>query len=146
VTFGPPLLLLFAYPATPMSDVDPLLAGAAGAALVALSLSIAVALDAWRDLKYVRKAGIGDGRLRIAKTEFRFEAARVTVCALLLAVALSATVASAYRPPGIEPWARAAFLASFVVISLDGLSALRYRVWLRASYDPPSDHPRRDLP
>jgi hypothetical protein len=123
-------------------DVDPFLAAAVGAAVVALCLSLGVAVDAYRDFVYVRREGIGNGRRRIARTEFGFEVARVTVAALLLWVALAATNASAYRPSTISVGSRLAFVAAFVVISLDGLAALRYRVWLRASYDIPSDHPR----
>jgi hypothetical protein len=134
--------VLLAASSPSAGQVDPILAAATGAAIVAVALSIAVAIDALRDLREVIRLGIGDGRRRIARTEFQFEVARTTVAGLLLLVAWTATM-NDRQPSTIGVLARLAFLSAFVVISLDGLAALRYRVWLRASYDSPSDHPKK---
>ncbi len=133
-----------------LETVDPWYAGAVGAAMVALLVALAVAHDAYRDLTYVRRLGIGNGRLRIARTELRFEIARTVVVALLGIAAIATTILTAGRGPvDLEPLAfapRITLLSAFLVIVWDGIEALRYRAWLRSTYAPPARTPATVAP
>lgn len=129
-----------------LEAVDPWYAASVGAAVIALVVAIVVARDAYLDLLYVRRLGIGNGRLRIAKTELRFEIARTSMVALLTVTASAAAFLRAddlaHGPvPLLELAPRIGLLGAFVVIVWDGLEALRYRAWLRSSYVPPRDAP-----
>lgn len=122
--------------------VDPYFAGASGAALVALGVSIFVLRDAFLDLKAVQAAKIGNGRLRIARTELRFEITRTVVVALLATTSISA----AFTAAGIgrvltwlELVPRTGMVLALAVIAIDAVSALRYRYWLRQTFHP--EHP-----
>lgn len=124
---------------TIIPELDPYFAGAFGAGLVALAVAAFVLRDAYLDLQAVKAAGIGNGRLRIATTELRFEIARTVVVACLTVTAAAAAFTAAgigddLTPLQIVP--RLGLLTAIVVIVLDGLAALRYRAWLRETFHP----------
>lgn len=130
---------------TLFADVDPFYAAASGAALIAIIVAALVLRDALLDLRAVKAAGIGNGRLRVVRTEVRFELHRLILVALVGSAALGATVLT-IATPRAATWVafvpRVAVLGAVVIIVVDAIATLRYRAWLRQAYN--ASLPRRD--
>lgn len=117
--------------------MDPYYAAAAGGAVVALIVSIAVLIDAILDLRAVARLGLTNGRRAIAINAVRDEASRTVELAIIAGISWAAAELSALTVREIVPLDLVPRIGIVVVVALfavDSIADLRFRINLRETY------------
>lgn len=112
-----------------MTLAQELLAVGTGISLAALAVSLVVHREAVLDMRAVRRSGVLNGRLVVARREIEAETARViSMMFLTIAVGLSWLASpDNYHPPPLRIIGLVSFILAQVVMAYDAVRALHSR-------------------